>query len=159
MATTRAHGSRCISPHPARNPNADFANTIIPSVLSSVLTFAIVAGIGAYVWTKTHQTLKITKATVSVVHPGKIACNATVDVVGTIFTNGKGGPVTYQWTKDGETLPTGTVTAASGQRQVRVDLKWNLRGAGTHRAVAIFQVFTPNVISAESAFFTYKCAR
>ena len=128
-------------------------------MLSSVLTFALVAGIGAFVWRKTHQALQVTAATVSVVHPGKIACNATVDVVGTIVTNGKGGPVTYQWTKDGENLPTGTVTAASGQQRVRVDLKWNLRGAGTHHAVAIFQVFTPNVISAQSASFTYECAR
>jgi len=130
----------------------------LTGVLSSLLTFAIVAGIGAYVWTKTHQTLKVTAATVLVAHPGKITCNATVDVVGTIFTNGKGGPVTYQWTKDGQDLPTGTVTAASGQQQVRVDLKWNLRGKGTHHAVAIFQVFTPNVISAQSASFTYQCA-
>jgi hypothetical protein len=131
----------------------------LAGVLSSVLTFALVAGIGAYVWRKTHQALQVTAATVSVVHPGKIACNTTVDVVGTISTNGKGGPVTYQWTKDGENLPVGTVTAASGQQQVRVDLKWNLRGVGTHHAVAIFQVFTPNVISAQSASFTYKCAR
>jgi hypothetical protein len=131
----------------------------LTGMLSSLLTFAVVAGIGAYVWNKTHQTLKVTAATVSVAHPGQIACNATVDVVGTIFTNGKGGPVTYQWTKDGENLPTGTVTAAGGQQQVRVDLKWNLRGKGTHHAVAIFQVFTPNVISAQSASFSYVCAR
>jgi serine/threonine protein kinase len=129
----------------------------LAGLLSSLLTFAIVAGIGAYVWNKTHQTLKVTSATVVVADPGKITCNATVDVVGTIFTNGKGGPVTYQWTKDGQNLPTGTVTAASGQQQVRVDLKWNLRGKGTHHAVAIFQVFTPNVISAQSASFTYEC--
>jgi hypothetical protein len=127
-------------------------------VLSSLLTFAIVAGIAAYVWTKTHQTLKVTAATVSVANPDNIACNSTVDVVGTIFTNGNGGPITYQWTKDGENLPTGTVTATSGQHQVRVDLRWNLRGKGTHHAAAIFQVFTPNVISAQSASFTYKCA-
>jgi Protein kinase domain len=127
-------------------------------VLSSVLTVAIVAGIAAYVWTKTHQTLKITAATVSVTNPDNIACNSTVDVVGTIFTNGKGGPITYQWTKDGENLPTGTVTAASGQQQVRVDLRWNLRGKGIHHAAAIFQVFTPDVISAQSASFTYQCA-
>jgi len=126
-------------------------------VLSSLLTFAIVAGIAAYVWNKTHQTLKITAATVSVANPDKIACNSTVDVVGTIFTNGNGGPITYQWTKDGENLPTGTVTATSGQQQVRVDLKWNLRGKGTHHAAAIFQVFTPNVVSAQSASFTYEC--
>jgi hypothetical protein len=127
-------------------------------VLSSLLTVAIVAGVAGYVWNKTHQTLKITAATVSVTNPDKIACNSTVDVVGTIFTNGKGGPITYQWTKDGENLPTSTVTATSGQQQVRVELQWNLRGKGTHHAAAIFQVFTPDVISAQSASFTYKCA-
>jgi hypothetical protein len=128
------------------------------SVLSSLVTFAIVVGVGVYVWNKTHQApLKVTAATVSVTNPGKIACNSTVDVVGTIFTNGKGGPITYQWTKDGQNLPTSTVTAASGQQQVTVDLKWNLRGKGTHHATAIFQVFTPNVISAQSASFDYKC--
>jgi hypothetical protein len=127
-------------------------------VLSSLLTVAIVAGVAAYVWNKTHQTLKVTAATVSVANPDNIACNSTVDVVGTIFTNGNGGPITYQWTKDGENLPTGTVTATSGQQQVRVDLQWNLRGKGIHHAAAIFQVFTPNVISAQSASFTYTCA-
>jgi serine/threonine protein kinase len=127
-------------------------------LVSSLVTFVIVAGIAGYVWTRTHQTLKITAATVSVTNPGKIGCNSTVDVVGTIFTNGKGGPVTYQWTKDGENLPTGTVTATSGQQQVRVELKWYLAGKGVHHAAAIFQVFTPNVISAQSASFTYTCA-
>jgi len=127
-------------------------------VLSSLLTFAIVAGIAAYVWNKTHQaTLKVTAATVSVANPGKIGCNSTVDVVGTIFTNGTGGPITYQWTKDGENQPVGTVTAASGQQQVRVDLRWLLKGTGTHHAAAILEVFTPNVVSQQSATFTYKC--
>ena len=126
-------------------------------MLSSLLTVAIVAGIAGYVWNKTHQTLKVTAATVSVANPGKIGCNSTVDVVGTIDTNGKGGPITYQWTKDGENLPTGTVTATSGQQQVRVELQWYLAGKGVHHATAIFQVFTPNVISAQSASFTYTC--
>jgi hypothetical protein len=126
-------------------------------VLSSLLTFAVVAGIAAYVWNKTHQTLKVTAATVSVANPDKIGCDSTVDVVGTIFTNGNGGPITYQWTKGGENLPVGTVTAASGQHQVRVDLHWLLQGKGTHEAVAILQVFTPNVVSQQSATFTYKC--
>ena len=127
-------------------------------LLSSLLTVAIVAGVAGYVWNKTHQTLKITAATVSVTNPDKIGCNSTVDVVGTIDTNGKGGPITYQWTKDGQNLPTGTVTAASGQQQIRVELQWYLGGKGTHHAEAIFQVFTPNVISAQSASFTYTCA-
>jgi hypothetical protein len=126
-------------------------------VLSSLLTFAIVAGIAAYVWNKTHQTLKVTAATVTVPNAGKIGCDTTVDVVGTIFTNGNGGPITYQWTRGGENLPVSTVTAASGQDQVRVDLRWLLEGKGTHQAVAILPVFTPNVVSQQSATFTYKC--
>jgi hypothetical protein len=130
----------------------------LAGLLSSVLTFAIVAGVAAYVWNRNHQALKVTRATVTVAQPGKIGCNTTVDVIGTIYTNGNGGPVTYQWTKDGENQPTGTVTAASGQQTVRVDLKWYLTRAGTHHAKAIFQVFTPNVITAESASFTYECA-
>jgi hypothetical protein len=78
-------------------------------------------------------------------------------VVGTIFTNGSGGPITYQWSKDGETQPVGTVTAGSGQQQVRVDLRWAFKGKGTHQATAILEVFTPNVVSQQSATFTYKC--
>ena len=50
-------------------------------------------------------TLTVTAATVSVANPDKIGCNSTVDVVGTIFTNGNGGPITYQWTKDGQNQP------------------------------------------------------
>jgi serine/threonine-protein kinase len=127
-------------------------------VLSSLLTFAIVAGIAAYVWNKTHQTLQVTAATVSIANTDKIGCDSTVDVVGTIFTNGNGGPITYQWTKGGENQPMSTVTASSGQHQVRVDLRWLLQGKGTHQGVAILQVFTPNVVSQQSATFTYKCA-
>jgi hypothetical protein len=127
-------------------------------MVSSLITVVIVGAIAGYVWNKTHQTLKVTSATVSVANPDKIGCSSTVDVVAIISTNGKGGPVTYQWTKDGQNLPTGTVTAASGQQQVRVLLQWYLQGKGVHHATAIFQVFTPNVISAQSASFTYTCA-
>jgi Protein kinase domain len=42
------------------------------------------------------------------------------------------------------------------QQQVRVGLKWNLRGTGTHHSAAIYQFFTPDVISAQSASFTCK---
>jgi serine/threonine protein kinase len=152
----RRHGSDGPDGWPAARPRRRRRRWT--GVLSSVLTVAIVAGIAGYVWNKTHQTLKITSATVSVANPAKIGCNSTVDVVAIIDTNGKGGPVTYQWTKDGQNLPAGTVTATSGQQQVRVELQWYLSGKGVHHATAIFQVFTPNVISAQSASFTYTCA-
>jgi hypothetical protein len=56
------------------------------------------------------------------------------------------GALTRQWARGGENLLTGTVTAASGQQQDRVGLKWNQRGPGTRHAAAIFQFFTPGVI-------------
>jgi hypothetical protein len=128
------------------------------SLLSTILTFAIVGGIGYYVWNKNHHPgLKVTAATVSVANADNLGCNSTADVVGLIFTNGSGGPITFQWTKDGENQPVGTVTAGSGQQQVQVELKWAFKGKGTHKAVAILQVFTPNVVSQQSATFTYKC--
>lgn len=46
------------------------------------------------------------------------AAGIDVDVARSIFTNGNGGPVTCQWARDGENLPTGTVTAASAHQQV-----------------------------------------
>jgi hypothetical protein len=126
-------------------------------VLSTLITLAIIGGIGGYVYLKNHKSLKVTAATVSIANPDKIGCNSTVDVVGTIFTNGNGGPITFQWTKDGENQPVGTVTAASGEQHIQVDLRWALRGKGTHHGTAILAVFTPNVVSQQSATFTYKC--
>ena len=38
-----------------------------------------------------------------------------------------------------------------------MDLKWQFKGKGKHNAVAILQVFTPTVVSQQSATFTYKC--
>jgi hypothetical protein len=126
-------------------------------VVSTLITLAIIGGVGGYVYLQNHKALKVTAATVSIANPDQIGCNSTVDVVGTIFTNGNGGPITFQWTKDGENQPVGTVTAASGEQQVRVDLRWALHGKGTHHGTAILAVFTPNVVSQQSATFTYKC--
>jgi hypothetical protein len=53
-----------------------------------------------------------------------------LDVADTIFHQRQRRAVTCQWARDGEDLPTSTVTAASGQQQVRVGIKWNLRGRG-----------------------------
>jgi hypothetical protein len=50
------------------------------------------------------------------------AAGIDVDVAGTIFHQRQ------RRAGDGEGLPTGTITAASGQQQVSVGIKWNLRG-------------------------------
>ena len=62
-------------------------------MVSTLITFAIVGGIGAYVWTRTHQAaLKVTGVSVALARPLGNACNVTAELVGTIVTNGEGGP-------------------------------------------------------------------
>ena len=85
-------------------------------------------------------------------------CNVSVQGTGTIFTKGQGGPVTHQWVRGGQQIPVATVNAAGGKDAVRVTLTWQFKGQGTHRAVAVLNVFTPNSVPGQSASFTYSCA-
>jgi hypothetical protein len=125
-------------------------------ILSTLLTVAIVAGVAIYVFERNHQSLKVTAASVAVTPPGK-ACNVTVDVVGTIVTNGKGGPVTYQWYQNSIPQTATTATDASGQDTVQVTLHWVFHGKGTQQATAELHVLSPNTAVANTQF-TYSCA-
>jgi Protein kinase domain len=126
-------------------------------VLSTLLTAAIIAGVGIYVWQRMHDTLKIGAVAVAVAQP-PAGCDTTAAIVGTIFTNGHSGSVAYQWIRGtGETSPVQTVNAASGSDSVRVQLTWAFHGTGTDRAVAELRVLAPDQASGSTAF-TYTCA-
>jgi Protein kinase domain len=125
--------------------------------LSTLLTAAIIAGVGIYVWERIHGTLKITSVAVALAQP-QVGCNGTADVLGTIFTNGRAGSVTYQWIEStGQTSRVLTVKAASGSDSVLVQLRWAFNLTGTERAVAELRVLTPDQTSASTAF-TFSCA-
>ncbi len=100
--------------------------------VSTVLTAAIVAGVGIYAWERMHGTLKITAVAVAPAQQPGTRCDVTVDVIGMIFTNGRGGPISYQWARgSGETSPVATVDEASGHDTVQVELNWAFHGRGT----------------------------
>jgi serine/threonine protein kinase len=128
-------------------------------IVSALITFAIVGGIGAYVWMRTHQSpLKVTGVSVALARPLGNACDATAELVGTIVTNGEGGPITYQWVQNNKPpLPAATVTNASGSSTVTVTFKWTFRGKGTEHALAELRVISPNE-AIGNAQFTYSCA-
>ena len=112
----------------------------------------------AYVYYRTHDKLTITAVTVTVASQ-PLKCNGTADIIGTITTNGHGGPVTYQWVR-GTEQPSAALVAddASGNKTVRVNLKWLFHGKGPVQAVAKLVVLTPE--SAKSSFtFPYSCSR
>ena len=128
-------------------------------VLSTLVTVVIVAGGAAYAWHKTHQSLTVTAVSVAVANQPGNRCDVTVTLIGTIVTNGHGGPVTYQWIRDSsDVLPAQTVTAATGSDTAQVSLNWQFNGPGTKQAVAELHVLAPTAGTASTAF-TYSCAR
>jgi hypothetical protein len=126
--------------------------------LSTLLTTAIVAGVGIYVWQQKHETLQVTSATVAVANP-PAGCDVTANVIGTVYTNGRGGPISYEWIRDGaKNAPVLVADDASGSQTVRVELKWTFHGRGTHQAVVEFRVLKPEQAVA-STTFTYSYPR
>jgi hypothetical protein len=85
------------------------------------------------------------------------ACGLTVDVVGTIATNGEAGTVRYQWLRsDGETSAVLEQAVADGERQAEVHLMWTFTGAGRYPATATLKILDPTPTKAVGGF-TYHC--
>jgi hypothetical protein len=127
-------------------------------VLASVLTLAIAAGVWAYVWERSHAKLSVTsvsvKASKETVAPG---CNGTVTITGTVLTNGRGGPISYEWVTDpGRPPKVLTADDQSGKDSVRVSLDWAFHGKGTGLAVARLEILTPDAATS-SITFPYSC--
>jgi serine/threonine protein kinase len=126
-------------------------------LVSSLVTLALAAGVLIYVYERTHNKLVITAVAVKV-SPQVVGCNRTADIIGTITTNGHGGPVTYQWIR-GTEPPSDALVAddASGTKTVQVYLKWAFHGKGSIQAVARLRVLTPDTAEA-SITFPYSCS-
>jgi serine/threonine protein kinase len=126
-------------------------------LLSTLVTLALAAGVWIYVYERTHNKLTITNVAVTVANQF-LGCNGTADIIGTITTNGHGGPVSYQWVR-GTEQPSAALVAddASGNKTVRVDLKWPFHGKGNIQAVARLRVLTPDSAEA-SVTFPYSCS-
>lgn len=85
------------------------------------------------------------------------ACDVTVDVVGTIATNGRGGTLTYQWIRsDGQTSAVLSHSVPDGALVTDVHLMWTLSGSGTYPARATLRVLDPDRSEAVGGF-TYRC--
>jgi serine/threonine protein kinase len=124
------------------------------SVVSTLITAAIVAGAGAYYWISTHQVLKISHVAVTPENP-TVGCNGTENLVGTISTNGHSGPIDYEWVLNGKSR--GVVQATAGtDSTVLVTLAWNFSGRGTGDNIAKLVIVSPQAADA-SITFPYSC--
>ena len=131
--------------------------SIWPGMLSSLITAAIVASVGAYYWLHTHQALRVTKLDVTSANqnPG---CEGTAHLIGTITTNGRGGPITYEWVLNGDRQGVLKASDTTGSDTVTVTEPWRFHGRGTGRNIAEIDVLTPQSTSFIITF-PYSCPR
>src|SRR5690606_33839230 len=109
----------------------------------------IVAAVGGYLWWQRQNPLAVTAATVAPAEPPGDQCDVTVDVVGTVQTNGRPGTITYQWIRsDGETSGVLDQTVAAGAASVQVHLFWSFSGRGRYDATATLQILAPSPMEA-----------
>jgi hypothetical protein len=126
-------------------------------VVSTLITAAIVAGVGVYLWERDHQTLKITNVKVDAANQS-VGCDGTADIIGTIYTNGHGGRISYEWVRGVQADAPLVADDASGSNTVQVTLQWAFHGKGTGSAVAELRVLGPQQDEA-SITFPYSCPK
>jgi hypothetical protein len=129
----------------------------LPALASGLLTLALLAGVGGYLWWERQNPLVVTAAVVAPAQLPGDQCDVTVDVVGTVQTNGRGGTVTYQWIRsDGETSAVLDQSVPDGNASTQVHLFWSFSGQGRYQATATLKILAPTPIEA-SGEFTYAC--
>jgi eukaryotic-like serine/threonine-protein kinase len=124
-------------------------------VVSTLITAAIVAGVGVYLWERQHEILKITQVHITATNKS-IGCNGTANIIGAISTNGHGGTISYQWFENGVAQPQLVADDASGSDKVQIPLKWAFHGKGKGTAVAELRVLDPQRTEA-SITVPYSC--
>ncbi|GAA2703803.1 hypothetical protein ACFY2R_21490 [Micromonospora olivasterospora] len=128
------------------------------SVLSTLLTLALVAVVGLYLFERLSP-LEVEGVTVAVPRPAGNRCDVTVDVVATVRTNGRGGTIRYQWLRSD--APPGallTERVGRGQRSATLTLKWTFSGVGATTETATVNIIEPSPVQA-GVRLAYRCRR
>ncbi|MFY1593973.1 hypothetical protein [Micromonospora sp. WMMD737] len=130
----------------------------VASVLSTLLTVALLAAVGLYLWQRISP-LEVTGVTVTVPQPAGDRCDVTVDVVATVSTNGRAGVIRYQWLRTGS-APGSLLTerVGYGQRTVELTLRWAFSGVGSTSETATVNITSPAPVQAQTPV-SYGCRR
>ncbi|MEU9825193.1 hypothetical protein [Micromonospora chersina] len=139
---------------PARRPRPVWRRVV--SVLSTLLTAALLVVVGLYLWQRLRP-LEVEGVAVAVPRPPGVACDVTVDVVATVRTNGRGGVIRYQWFRSD--APPGsllTERVGRGQRTATLTLKWTFSGVGATTETATVNIIEPSPVQA-GAQVRYRC--
>ncbi|XVQ10210.1 protein kinase domain-containing protein [Spirillospora sp. CA-255316] len=88
----------------------------------------------------------------------KAGCGATVDVIGTITTNGTRGQIFYQWKRSDRKNPDPPLQhdMENGRERATVHLRWEIGGTGKRTFTATLTVLNSPTIQ-DSVTFEYAC--
>jgi hypothetical protein len=108
-------------------------------------------------WWRQRNPLHVSAAEVGTALAAREGCDITVDVVGTVRTNGRAGTFSYRWIRsDGGRSEVLHQSVEAGSQTVAVHLYWTFRGRGTYRATATLEIVGPTPSQA-SGVYTYAC--
>lgn len=106
-----------------------------------------------------HRATPLTVGAVQVAaQPASPGCDTTVDVVGTVTTDGRGGTLHYQWLRsDGQTGEVLAQSVGSGTTSTQVHLAWTVSGHGRFEGRATLRVLDATGPAEGSGTFVYSC--
>ncbi|MFI7250638.1 hypothetical protein [Micromonospora chalcea] len=128
----------------------------VVSVVSTLLTAALLLTVGLYLWQRLRP-MEVEQVSVAANRPAGVACDVTVDVVATVRTNGRAGTIRYQWFRSD--APPGAVLTervGSGQHTATLTLKWTFSGVGTTVGAATVNIIEPAPMQAGTRV-SYRC--
>ncbi|MBQ1068581.1 hypothetical protein [Micromonospora sp. D75] len=128
----------------------------VVSVLSTLLTAALLLTVGLYLWQRLRP-MEVEQVSVAANRPAGVACDVTVDVVATVRTNGRAGTIRYQWFRsDGPPGAVLTERVGSGQHTATLTLEWTFSGVGTTVGTATVTIIEPAPMPAGTRV-RYRC--
>ncbi|MFV2104302.1 hypothetical protein [Micromonospora sp. LOL_024] len=145
-------------PTPAPPPRRRSAWRKLVSLLSTLLTLALLAAVGLWIWQRLSP-LEIVEVNAAVPRPAGQSCDVSIDVVATVRTNGRAGVVEYQWLRSGS-APGALLTerVGWGQRSVELTLRWSFSGVGSTTETATVNIVAPSAVQAATEV-SYACSR
>lgn len=142
-------------PHaaPSRSARVAWRGLLVVGVVAGVLAA------GLFWWQQRSDesgALAVTGVSITPVE-SPVGCDAQVDVVGVVASNGDEGEIRYRWVRnDDQTGEVYRVTVPDGQTETPVTLRWTFKGSGTFDATARLEVLEPSAASGETSF-AYAC--
>ena len=116
----------------------------------------MVLAAGAIAWWRYSEGLAVTGVSVDVV-PVAQSCDVTVDIIGTVRTNGRSGLLRYEWVRnDGQTSGALEQRLNAGTSSTEFRLRWTFNGKGTYDAAARLRILAPTAMESADEF-TYHC--